>query len=436
MRTAWRWFGENIGTLLLAFILAMAVWVSAVVATDPNEQHTLRPVSLETIGGAPDMVLVDPVTDQVRLTVKAPNSIWNKLNNNPNLASAWIDLTGLQAGVHTLDVKAHVDLRPTQLIQIEPATVQIRLEPLVRREIPVELTVEGELPIGYKQDTPQIRPLKITVSGPESAVTKAKRAHIEINVSGAVETIERKLPAVVLDENGSPVNGLSLSPAEVNVTQPISLQGRFKNVAVKIVTTGQAANGYRLTNISVSPPTFTVFSSNPELINELPGFVETLPVDISNLTEDAEISVGLNLPEGITTVREPTVLVQVSVAAIESSLTLSLPVEIVGLAPDLKAGVSPATVDVIVAGPLNILDKLTPASFRVVLDLTGLPVGIYQRTPVVDMVPEQVRVQTTLPEIVEVKIEIAPTPTLITTGVVTPTILTITPLNPISTATP
>jgi YbbR domain-containing protein len=436
MRAALRWFGENFRTLLLAFILAIAVWVSAVVATDPNEQHTLRPVSLEIIGGAPDMILVEPITDQVRLTIRAPRSIWNQLNSNPSLARAWVDLTGLKPGEHTLDVKVRIDIRPTQLVQVEPASIHIRLEPLVRREIPVELAVKGELPIGYKQDAPQIQPEKITVSGPQSEVAQAARAYVEINVSGAVETIERTIPVEILDENGSPVNGLTVSPAEVNVIQPISLLGRFKNVAVKIVTTGQIANGYRLTNITVSPPTFTAFSNNPDLINELPGFVETQPVDISNLTEDAEISVALNLPEGITTVREPTVLVQVGVAAIESSLTLSLPIEIVGLAPDLQAGISPETVDVIVAGPLNILDKLSPDSFRVVLDLTGLPPGVYQRSPVVEQAPEQIKVQTTLPEIVEVKIELAPTPTLSPTGLITTTLQTVTPVRPTPTAKP
>jgi YbbR domain-containing protein len=413
--------------MALAFILAIAVWVSAVVAADPNEQHSLRPTTLETIGGAPDMVLLAPVTDQVRLTIKAPKSIWTQLNNTPSLARAWIDLTGLKPGEHTLDVKVRIGIRPTQLVQVEPASVRIILEPLVRRDIPVDLAIKGELPIGYKQDTASIQPGRITVSGPQSEVTQAERAHVEINVSGAIETIEKTLPVEILDINGAPVKGLTVSPSEVNVIQPISLLGRFKNVAVKIVTTGQAANGYRLTNISVSPPTFTVFSNNPDLINELPGFVETLPVDINNLTEDAEISVGLNLPVGITTVREPTVLVQVSVAAIEGSLTLTLPVEIVGLAPDLQAGISPETVDVIVAGPLNILDKLTPDSFRVVLDLTGLPSGIYQRTPVVEQAPDQVRVQTILPEIVEVKIEPAPTPTLTPTGLITTTIQTVTP---------
>jgi YbbR domain-containing protein len=430
MRAALHWFGENLPTLVLAFILALAVWVSAVVAADPNEQHTLRPLALEKIGAAPDMVLVEPITDQVRVTIKAPKSIWTQLNNNPNLARVWVDLTGLEPGEHTLDVKVRIDIRPTQLVQVEPANIHVKLEPLVRREIPVELVVNGELPIGYKQDAANIQPTRITVSGPQSQVAQAARALVELNLSGAIETFEKTIPVEILDENGAPVKGLTVSPPEVNVIQPISLLGRFKNVAVKIVTTGQAANGYRLTNISVSPPTFTVFSNNPDLINELPGFVETLPVDINNLTEDAEISVGLNLPEGVTTVREPTVLVQVSVAAIESSLTLSLLVEIVGLAPDLKAGISPETVDVIVAGPLNILDKLSPADFQVVLDLTGLPPGIYQRSPVVDLVPDQVRVQTTLPEIVEVKIEPLPTPTLSPTDLITSTIQTVTPVHP------
>ncbi len=435
MRAALGWFGEHLRTLTLAFILAIAVWVSAVVAADPNEQHTLRPLLLETIGESPDMVLVEPIPAQARLVIRAPKSIWSQLNSNPGMTRAWVDLSGLPAGEHTLEVKVRIDLRPIQLVQVEPALVKVKLETLVRREMPVELVVKGDLPIGYKQEAADIQPLQVTVSGPQSLVAQAARAYAEMNVTGAIETIHKALAVSILDPRGSPVIGLTVSPAEVNVTQPISLLGRFKNVAVKIMTVGQAANGYRLTNISVSPPTFTVFSNNPDLINDLPGFVETLPVDLSNLKEDSEITVGLNLPEGVTTVREPNALVQVSVAAIESSLTLALPVEMTGLTPDLQAEVSPETVDVIVAGPLNILDQASPASFRVVLDLSGLPPGVYQRSPVVEQTPEHLRIQTILPEIVEAKIELAPTPTVASTGLTTGTVPLATPAWPIITAT-
>ena len=36
--TPLRWLGRNLSTLLLAFVLAVAVWVSAVVAADPNQE--------------------------------------------------------------------------------------------------------------------------------------------------------------------------------------------------------------------------------------------------------------------------------------------------------------------------------------------------------------------------------------------------------------
>ncbi|MEW5872216.1 MAG: CdaR family protein [Chloroflexota bacterium] len=406
-----RWIARNLSTLLLAFILAVVVWVSAVVTADPNEEQTFGPVQIERVGLAEDMLLVSEAPSQAFLTLRAPRSIWQKLEENPSLVQTWIDLSGLEAGEHVLKVMTQVDISPLRYVKIDPQEIRLVLEPLVRIDVPVELVVNGELPLGYRKGSPELEPLEVTISGPESAVTRVTRVHTTLDISGAVETFKRLLTVVAVDENDLPVNNVTIAPKVVSVTQPVSLLGGFKNVVVKVLTTGQVANGYRLTNISVSPPTVTLFSENPQRLNEIPGFVDTLPVDLTGLSDDIEINVGLNLSDGITLVREAGVLVQVSVAAIEGSLTLTLPVEVVGLSPELMAEISPKTVDVIVAGPLIVLDKLSPASFRVVLDLTGLPPGVYQRPPSVDVLSDQVRVQTTLPETVEVVIELAPTPT-------------------------
>jgi len=429
MQAVLRWLGENIGTFLLAVILAIAVWVTAVVAADPNEQRTLRPHVLEVIGQPSQLVIVNQIPEQVRLTLRAPRSRWSELEDNPRLVKTWIDLTGLEPGEHTVEVKSQVDISPIRYVEVEPRFVDVRLEPLVRREIPVHYIVSGELPLGYRSGAARLDPETIVLSGAQSAVETVNQARVELNISGAVDTINKTVPVEFLDSAGNPVSGLSASVKTVEVVQPVSLLGRFKNVAVKIVTTGQVANGYRLTNISVSPPTFTVFSENPELINEIPGFIETLPVDLNNLADDTAISVDLNLPEEITTVREPSVIVQVSVAAIEGSMTLTLPLEVVGLEPGFQAIISPENVDVIIAGPLLVLDRLTPENFRVVVDVSGLPAGVYQREIVVDTAPDQVRIQTTLPDTVEVTIEIVPTITAASTNLTPtpPATLTLTP---------
>ncbi len=411
MRALLHWVTDHFGALLLAFILALVVWISAVITADPNEERVSRSVEIDIVGLDPGLLLVEEIPDQARLTLEAPRSIWDKLNSDQTLIKAWIDLSGLPAGEHEVEVKSSVNASPVRYVKTEPETIRLTLEPLLQRTLPIQPVITGGLPVGYQRGEPVIEPGQVTVSGPQSQVNRVSQARVLLNIAGASESIDQSYTVQLLDENGAPVPNIQVSPAEVAVKLPIRLLGGFKNAAVKVVTKGQVADGYRLTSISVSPPTVTLFSDNPDLIDQIPGYVETLPVDLSNLSDDVEISTGLNLPENVTLVREPSVLVQVGVAALEGSLTLTVPVEAIGLAPELVANISPASVDVIISGPLNYLDQLSPANFRVVVDLTDLPPGVYQRQVVVDLQPEDVRVQTTLPESVEVIIELAPTVT-------------------------
>lgn len=416
-----RWLARNLSTLLLAFLLAVVVWATAVISNDPNEEATFRAVTLERIGLGSDLLMVNDIPSQVRITMRAPRSVWAQLNSDPRRVQAWIDLTGLGPGNHTLPVRVRVDASPIRMVNIDPDDVEVTLEQLITREFQIQLVVSGESPLGYRKGEPQIEPLIVSVSGPESNVNRVVQVRASMDVTGFVETLQRLVDLEALDENDQLVENVTLIPRVANVTQPISLEGGFKNVVIRVVTKGQVANGFRLTNILVSPPTITLFSSDPQLLDSVPGFVDTLPVDLTNLMDDIEMNVGLNLPDGVSMMRVPSVLVQVSVAAIEGSLTLTLPVEVIGLEPGLEISISPPVVDVIIAGPLNLLDQLTASSFRVVLDLTGLPPGVYQKSPVVDLYPDFVRIQTTLPDTVEVIIEIAPTPTATLDVTLTPT---------------
>lgn len=412
---AFRWLGRNLSTIILAFILSVVVWISAVLTADPNEELTYRPVTIEKVGLASDLLIVSEVPSQVRLTLRAPRSIWDQLNKNPDLVTAWIDLTGYGPGTHIVEVKTKVDISPIRYESIDPQEIEITLERLVSKELPVELQESGDLSLGYTRGVPILEPESIRISGAESAVDRANQAIVKLDISGAIAMIERSLPVEIIDINGDRIENVTISPKEVKVSLPVDLLGGFKNVAVKVVTTGQVANGFRLTNIAISPPTVTLFSDDPNVLDNVPGFVETLPVDLTGLNEYTEMNAGLNLPQGISLVRDPRVLVQISVAAIEGSLTLTVPVEVIGLSPEFQTIISPTTVDIIVAGPLIILDTLSAEDFLVILDLTGLPIGVYQRTPEVDILPAEIRLQTILPETVEVTIEAAPTPTLLLT---------------------
>jgi YbbR domain-containing protein len=98
---------------------------------------------------------------------------------------------------------------------------------------------------------------------------------------------------------------------------------------------------------------------------------------------------------------------------------MSLPIIPVGLLPIHTTVISPETVDVILSGPVPVLDTLTPDDIRVVVDVSDLDLGTYQLEPIVDVIPDRIEVEAVLPSTVAVEIIIAPTPTPTTTPAAT-----------------
>ena len=411
------WINRNYRTFLWAFALAMAVWVSAVTSADPDETRVLtNPVPLQIVGQDPGLILNDEIPTTVEVTLRAPRSVWSLIDADPQTVQAILDLSGLSSGVHELDLQIQVDVRPVKIESVTPRTITCTLEQLATQTLPVELSMSGEAAIGYQVGEITIDPLKIAMAGAQSQVQKVQRARVSVNLSGLRENFDQIIPVEILDQNGLPVDGITISPELVRVSMPVSQQGGYRDVAVKVIVTGRVASGYRLTDISVFPPIVTVFAGNTQLVNALPGVVETQPLDLQNAQEDINTRLALNLPEGISIVGDQTVLIQAGISPIESSVTLAGErVEIIGLGSGLTAQVSPTTVDVIVSGPLPLLDTLTRQDVRVTVDLSGLGVGTHQITPRVEVLISNVVVESILPNTIEVVISPIGIPTITVT---------------------
>jgi YbbR domain-containing protein len=358
----------------------------------------------------------------VSLTIKAPQSLWNQLNSTQNQISASIDLTNLTAGQHTVPVIVKVGLQPTAITRVSPESVVLILELVERKNLPIKLITRGEPATGFQVGAAQIEPDQVEISGPSSQVAKVVEVPIQLDLTQAKESVKQVLTLSPIGSDGNPVTGVSLSPEKVTVSIPVTQRGGYRNVVVKVILNGQVASGYRLTNILVNPPAVTVFSSDPKLIESLPGYIETVPININGAKDDLDLQVTLNLPENVILVDQQTVNIQVTIAAIEGGLTLSnMTVTTIGLGSSLHAKVSPEIVDVILTGPLYLLDKLTPFQVRVVIDLTGRGAGTYQLAPRVEIDVADIRVESVLPATIEVIIiEYTPTPTLRLTPSITP----------------
>lgn len=396
--------GRNLRTLLWSLLLALAVWLAAVTAADPDEVRAYpSPVRVEVIGQDPGLVVDGTLPKEVELTLRAPQSVWDQLTARPDSIRAVLDLSGLGAGEHQLNLQIQVAERPVRIVAATPSTVMVTLEPLVTRTLPVQTTISGQPAIGYQPGDISIDPKQVVLAGPQSVVNRVTHAQVGINIAGIREGFDQSVPIQALDQNNVPVPNLTIQPDAAHVTLPVTRQGGFRDLAVKVIVRGQVASGYRLDSISVSPPVVTVYSSNPDLVNALPGVVETQPLDLQAAKDNVTLRVPLNLPGGVSAVGEQTVVIQAGISPIQSSLTLTgQRVEIAGLPENLDAQVSPATVDVILSGPLPVLNSLSRQDVHVIVDVTGRAPGSYQLTPTVQTLASGVSVESLLPGTVEV----------------------------------
>ncbi|HNH27079.1 MAG TPA: CdaR family protein [Anaerolineales bacterium] len=412
-----RWILENYRTFLWAFALAVAVWISSVTSADPDETRALdNPISVEVIGQSSNLVFSEPIAKEVSVTLRAPSSVWALIDDDPSIVRAILDVSGLSAGEHTVDLQIQVNARPVQIVSVSPKTFVFSLEPLITKSMDVDLRVAGEVAVGYQVGDSTLDPVSVVVSGAQSQVEKVSRARVSIDLNRIRENFDQAVKVEVLDDRGQVVNGVTVSPESVHIVLPVSQQGGYRDVAVKVTTLGRVASGYRLTDISVSPPVVTIYSTDPDLVNSLPGVLETQPLDLQNAQDDIATRLKLSLPSGISVIGEQTVFVQAGVSPIESSVTISSEnIEILGLDESLNVQISPSNVDIILSGPLPLLETLTRQSVRVTVDLTGLTEGKYQLSPNVEVLVANVAVESILPNTIEVTLtplnSSTPTPT-------------------------
>ncbi|MCK5793785.1 MAG: hypothetical protein KAH12_03715 [Anaerolineales bacterium] len=399
-----RWLGSNLTSLILSLFLALVIWISAVTSANPNVEAELS-LPLEIREQPSDIAIVDSLPQTVDLKVLAPESVIQSLEEDNPLV-AYISLTDIEAGTYrfTIQIEIPDQLKPIRILEQNPEKVELKLSNLISKLLPVSIQVEGEPAIGYQTSGLSWDGSSVTVTGQDSKVQDVSAVVGILDISDATGSITRSIALEARNNAGEVIEGVTLQPETVLVDQSISLQGGYRNLAVNVTTQGVVEPGYRFTSITPAPPTVMVFSEDPQLVEGLPGYVNTKPLNLNGVDGYLETILELDLPVGVTVVGDPTVLVQVNVTALETNMVITREIEVIGLLPGLNALVSPEQVSVRISGPVPVLENLTLRDIRVVVDLTSLGIGTHTLTPTVEILPAEIIWEDVSPATVEIVI--------------------------------
>jgi len=410
MRGFFRHLVDNLGSMILALLLAFAVWIAATLQADPFVGEVFANIPVALLNQPEDTVLLEPISEQANVEVRAPDSVLRDLT--PADFEATMDLGGVESGTPVaVTVQVTCTNEAVRIQAVDPSQQTIHLEPVDTITLSVALDIEGEVAIGHLANRPRITPAEVTVHGPVPYLNEVVSVTGSLNIQGAKEDVTEQVVVTPRDAEGRLVPGVQWTPDRVEVYVQVRSRVGFKP-DVEVVPDLQVipAPGYRLGSVSVEPSVVTL-KGPPAILNDLPGFVKTWPISSTGATEDLVQLSFLTVPTDVMVVDVDYVTVTIEVLPIQSSRTMTGVVDIQGVPPEWLATASPTVVDVILEGPDAVLSELQPGDIQISLNLFGYPLGVHRVEPIV-LAPEDVAVVSVIPETIEVVIEKPLVPTV------------------------
>lgn len=414
-------------SLVMALILAVIIWSVATLESNPSrEGYFFDTLPVELVNRPNDLLVFEKSVERVRVKVRAPQVSFDQLRVTSFRVSA--NLARLDVGEHKVAIQVQVNDPRVTIVAVEPPDIKVRLEPIKSRTLEVRCDVLDAPPIGYTYRVPTVVPAQVIVSGAAPLVDRVNEVSTDVYLRGAKATLEREITVQARDAQGNVISGVTISPTVVLVRVPIEQRVGYKDVSIKTVLKGTAASGYWISNLVVNPSTVTIIG-NPDILAKIPGFVETVPIDVTGATADLSKRAVLSLPEGVSVLNNEGVTVQISVTPLLGGQTVRRKIVVQNLKRGQTATISPDSVEVILSGPLPSLQNLATEDVQVVVDVTGLATGVYQLKPRAVAVPGALRVQNIVPDTVQVILAdlSTPTPTLTPTPHITVTLTIPTP---------
>lgn len=390
--------GQTLSLAALSLVLAFFFWAVATETSDPTEERAYPDAIPIEVRGVPEdrMAAYGAENSKARVVLRAPHSIWQILQTED--IHAYVDLSAASPGKNiSVPVIVEVLRGPAQVVEYSPQEITLSLEPLVEKDVPVLVVIDGTPALGYVARPPTYVPQAVTVRGPESRVAEVVRAQLRISVKEQRQNVTGDLAAQPVDQAGNVVAYVEIIPKSISVSVPIEQLGNIRDMAVRVIVLGDPADGYRVASVTVDPPIVTVIGRQ-DVIQQLSGYLDTDPVLLNGASASFTATVGLQLPEGLSALLTPEVLVEVTLEMQESKLTVPAEPEVLGLPTGYSVELQPARLRLVLAGPYTAIKDLNIDTVKVSVDVDGLAPGRHTLTPTITLPDPLIRIESVLPQ--------------------------------------
>lgn len=358
---------KNLNIKLFCLFLAIVLWVYVAAGQSTVGKYP-GSINIEAINVSSGLEAVYDVKS-VDIRIMADSATWKKLSADS--FTARVDMSARSAGTYEVPITVTSSESGVTIVEKTPDKIFVRLEQVISKEVLINKKIEGTAAEGLVAGGVELGVEKTMATGPKSLINNLNEAMVSVKLNGESEDFTKTLNILALDGNGAEISGIHFEPATVQAKVLITKAANNKTVGIKVVTTGSPKTGYFVSSVSANPSVIDIVASDA-ILNNI-NYVETAPLDLTNLASDTEKEVSLNLTGGIVLQAGATGKVKVKIKISESDISREIVATITSknLSGYTISGYGVKSVSVVVVGPKSIIDGLKSSDVVLVLDFNG-----------------------------------------------------------------
>ena len=380
---------NNWGLKLLSVLFSVALWLVVVNVADPDGTKTFSiPVNIqnkdviEKMGKVPDVV---GDSDIAVFYITGPRSYVEDMDADDFTVTA--DLSQVDLTDEDEMKLVRIEITPKKYekyITVHQKTVnmQITLEELAEKNFVISPITTGTPMEGCAIGDVEVTPNLLTVSGPESIVSKINKVTATINVNGISSDVTDNVVPVLYDEEGNVISSDLLETNQSTVSIKANILGT-KSLTIQCDVTGEPADGYEYKGLEYAPQSIVV-KGEADILNTMN--VITIPkdvIDITGATADVENTIDITeyLPDGVSLVDEEVNQVAVKALIVQkASKVFNLPTEninIDGLGNNYELKYNVTVIPVTIRASQENIENFDVENIQATIDVNDLEPGTH-----------------------------------------------------------
>jgi len=374
--------------IIFAVIISISLWFYIEITQNEMLTHTVSNIEITLINEdilRDRLLLADVVTESLTLTFDASRADINRLAV-PGAITVEVDMSAITTAgpielVHTPVWPTGFNPNNIENIRWSTNRIMINVDRLLERTIEVRANYDGGTAdiddVELYTDDVDVDPDTITVSGPESIVSRIQYAYVPIFRENLDATYTDELEFILIDDNGDILDYeqlelLSFNHEIIRVMVPVR---QIKHVPLQVYRVHGSSTSDENVIVSIEPRVVTI-SGDPNVVIYINN-IALGTIDLNDFTElTSSATFTIQIPNEIRNVSgETEATVHIQIVGLELEVFSTPIVQVINAPTGYRYEILTQSVDIRLRGTAEDLAEISSLNLRVFADISELGVG-------------------------------------------------------------